>query len=511
MKKAGKVFLAGSGPGDEKLITVAAAEALSLADAVIYDNLINERLLDLYCGGQCEKIYVGKSGASHTMEQEDINRLIVDKARQYGIVVRLKGGDPFIFGRGGEEALALRAAGIEYEIICGISSAYAVPAYAGIPVTHRGLSASVAFITGHEDPTKEKSDIHWDKLATGVQTLVFLMGVKNIPLIMTKLMENGRDGATPVAVINNGTYPAQRSVTGTIATIAGIVEREGITPPSIVVVGDVVSLKDRLDWFEKKPLFGRTIIVTRSRAQASVLVEKLAALGAGVIELPSISIAPVEDPSDIIGCINAIEDYDWIVFTSTNGVDHFFNHLRSGGGDFRKLHRNRICAIGPATAGALEKRGITPDLIPEKFESSQVVREMESRGEIRGRSFLLPRADIAPEAMREDLLRRGARKVDDVPVYRTVPVNYSVDSAIADLDPEAVDLVTFTSSSTVRNFRSIVMQKGNDGFLKIPCAAIGPVTATTARDEGFTVAIEAGEYTIDGLVEAVCAYFSVKK
>jgi len=509
MKTAGKVYLVGSGPGDEKLITVGAAEALKKADAVIYDNLINEKLLDLYCSGDCEKIYVGKSGAQHTLEQDEINRLIVRKAEEYRTVVRLKGGDPFIFGRGGEEALFLRGYGIDYEVICGISSAYAVPAYAGIPVTHRGYSSSVAFITGHEDPTKEKSDINWEKLATGVQTLVFLMGVKNIPMIMKKLTQYGRDKTTPVAVINNGTYPSQKSVVGTIETIGEDVKNAGITPPSIVVVGEVVSLKKDLEWFERKPLFGKNIIVTRSRDQASVLVDKLADLGAGVIELPAIRILPVEDPSRIMNSIGIIGKYDWIIFTSVNGADQFLKHLRKAGFDSRKLHGNKICAIGPATAQALESRGIVPDLVPQKFVSSDVIRELEERGEISGKSFLLPRADIAPETMSEELLGHGATKVDDIAVYRTVPVDYTADDTVLSaVDPEKIDMVTFTSSSTVRNFKSLAEKTGFSRLKTVPCAAIGPVTAETALSEGFSVALVADEYTIDGLVKAILTHFT---
>ncbi|MBN1534969.1 MAG: uroporphyrinogen-III C-methyltransferase [Spirochaetes bacterium] len=504
MKQSGKVYLVGSGPGDERLITVGAVEALRRADVVIYDNLINESLLGLYCSRECELLYVGKSGKEHTLEQDEINELIVAKARSHEVVVRLKGGDPFIFGRGGEEAMHLRSHGIDYEVICGISSAYAVPAYAGIPVTHRGYSSSVAFITGHEDPTKDKSDINWEKLATGVQTLVFLMGVKNIPLIMEQLTKHGRDRSTPVAVIQNGTYPAQKTVTGTVATIAEIVTREKIAPPSIVVVGEVVSLREELNWFETRPLFGRTIVVTRSRDQASVLVEKLRALGAGVMEMPAILIEGPEDPAALEDCIRGIGRYQWIIFTSANGVTHFFARLTALGLDARALAERRICAIGPATAAALESRGIRPDHMPAKFVSTEVVRELSELGEVAGKSFLLPRADIAPDTMREDLLALGASRVDDIAAYRTVAVEYGGANPLAEAGD--IDLVTFTSSSTVRNFMRAVRETPH--LKGIPCVAIGPVTAEAARREGCNVVAVADEYTIDGLVAAVLRHLA---
>ncbi len=509
MNKYGRVYLIGSGPGDEKLITVGAAEALGRADVVIYDNLINESILDLYCSPRCERLYVGKSGSSHTLEQDEINELIAEKAKTGATVARLKGGDPFIFGRGGEEAMHLRRNGIEYDVICGISSAYAVPAYAGIPVTHRGYSSSVAFITGHEDPTKEKSDIDWSKLSTGVQTLVFLMGVKNLSAIMARLAENGRSPDTPVAVIRNGTYPGQRTVTGTVETIAEIAEREKIAPPSIVVVGDVVSLRDELGWFESKPLFGKTILVTRSREQASVLSAKLKDLGAGVIEMPAIRIEPLEDTSVLDTAIGEIEKYDWILFTSANGVDHFFVRLRALELDARRLAGRKICAIGPATASALEIRNIIPDLVPKKFISTDIVKELSAIGEVKDRTFLLPRADIAPEVMREELIALGARLADDIAAYRTVGTEYSAaENPLMGDRIGPVDLVTFTSSSTVTNF--LRASDGIGPLEGVPCAAIGPVTAETAVKGGCNVVTVAREYTIDGLVEAILEYFGKK-
>jgi uroporphyrinogen III methyltransferase / synthase len=508
MKQYGRVYLVGSGPGDVRLITVGAAEALGKADVVIYDNLINESLLELHCQVGCERIFVGKSGKEHTLEQEEINELIVEKAKSHSVVVRLKGGDPFIFGRGGEEAMHLRRHGIDFEVICGISSAYAVPAYAGIPVTHRGYSSSVAFITGHEDPTKDKSDINWEKLSTGVQTLVFLMGVKNIPMIMEQLALHGRSIDTPVAVIRRGTYPSQKTVTGTIGTIADIVKREKIAPPSIVVVGEVVSLRKELGWFETRPLFGKTVVVTRSRDQASVLVEKLRDLGAGVIEMPAIRIEEPADAAPLEASIRGIGRYGWIIFTSANGVERFFARMMSLGLDSRALSGKKVCAIGPATASALESKGIRPDHVPAKFISTEVVRELSEMNEVKGKAFLLPRADIAPDNMRKDLLALGASSVDDIAAYRTMPVEYDAGTNPLSEDAGKIDLVTFTSTSTVKNF----MRAARDipSIKETPCAAIGPVTADTARSEGFNVVTVADEYTIDGLVEAVMRYFGGK-
>lgn len=504
MKGKGKVYLVGAGPGDFGLLTIRAKELLEQCDVLIYDNLVNERIAAIAAKPHCEKIYVGKSGASHTMEQDDINKLIVDKALSGCMVVRLKGGDPYIFGRGGEEALMCHEHGVSFEVVNGISSAYAVPNYAGIPVTNRGLSSSVAFITGHEDPTKMESDIKWDKLSTGVQTLVFLMGVKNLPLIIKKLTENGLADSTPAAVIQNGCLPQQRSVSGTLADITDKVRESGIKPPSIIIVGQVVSLREQLNWFERRPLFGKTIVVTRSREQASELTARLTDLGARVIETPVIKIMPAENGSAFTEIFNKISSYDWIILTSANGVDHFFARLSENGLDARSLSSASICAIGPATAERLSRFGIRADLVPRKFISRDILRELAERGEIKGKSFLLPRADIAPREFGEELLRGGAALVDDVPLYRTVEEDLSDRPAQLELlRTGAFDLVTFTSSSTVQNFDRLLRKHGIEGKQGIHCAAIGPVTADTARELGYSVEISAEEHTIEGLVTAI--------
>ena len=502
------VFIVGAGPGDFGLLTLRAKELIEKCDILIYDNLVNPHIVSL-AKESCERIYAGKSGSSHTMEQDEINSLIAEKAALGKTVVRLKGGDPFIFGRGGEEALFLHDKGIRFEIVCGVSSAYAVPAYAGIPVTQRGLASSVAFITGHEDPSKETSDIRWDRLATGVQTLVFLMGVKNLPFIAEQLIKNGRDKNTPAAVIQNGTFSSQRTVAGTLENIFDRASKENITPPSIIVVGDVVSLREKIGWFETRPLFGRTIVVTRAREQASILVQKLMSLGAGVIELPTIKIMPPADVASIRAAIKDINSYNWIIFTSVNGVSYFFKYLTQMEYDARILRGIKICAIGPATADKLREYFIKPDFVPERFTSADVVQDLEELNEIKNKSFLLPRADIAPDELRESLLARGAALVDDLAVYRTVEQDIADDAPLVSLmKNHEYDMVTFTSSSTAMNFKKLLDRLEIPVSEKIKCAAIGPVTAKTLKEIGFNADIVAEEFTIDGLVKIVIKYFS---
>jgi uroporphyrinogen III methyltransferase/synthase len=504
----GTVYLVGAGPGDPGLLTLRARDLLERCDACVYDNLVNTRIMDEFTRPACERIYVGKSGAAHTMEQEDINRLMVSKARENKCVVRLKGGDPYIFGRGGEEALFLAESGIPFEVVSGVSSAYAAPAYAGIPVTHRGYSSSVAFITGHEDPAKLESDIKWDKLATGVQTLVFLMGVKNLPLIIEMLVRHGAPPSTPAAVIENGCGPLQRTVAGTLADITERVSDAKIVPPSIIVVGGVVELRERINWYESRPLFGKTVIVTRSREQASALSARLEELGANVVEVPAIRIAPPDDTTVVRACIEKIAAYDWIVFTSVNGVSYFFKYLYEMGFDSRKLSGAKICAIGPATAGELVRMGVRPELVPEKYVSRDIAESLIRMGEVDGKSFLLPRADIAPKTLSVALTEAGAKTVDDLVIYRTVEEDLSDrNNVLESLSGSKLDLVTFTSSSTVQNFERILQRYAPDQKKALACAAIGPVTADKARELGFRVEAVAEVHTIEGLVKAILGFY----
>jgi len=505
--KENTVYLVGAGPGDFGLFTVKSVELVKKADILIYDNLVNRRILD-YCSSDCEQIYVGKQSSNHAMKQEDINKLLVKKGKEFKSVVRLKGGDPYIFGRGGEEAIELRENNVNFEVINGISSAYSVPTCAGIPVTQRGVAASVSFITGHEDPTKNKSDINWESLSFATQTLVFLMGVKNLPNIVEQLTKYGRKKTTPVAIIQKGTYPTQKTVVGTLETIIEIANKNNIKPPSIIVVGDVVNYREKVNWFEKRPLFGKSIIVTRAREQASKVVLELEDLGANVIEMPVIKIAQISDYSTLDDEIENIKKYNWIIFTSVNGVIHFFKRLNEIKLDTRHLANSKICAIGTATNDELKKYGLVADLIPKRFISDEIAKQLKEDNEIEEKSFLLPRADIAPDNLPETLRQNGASIVSDIPVYKTIEddtVNNSEYSEI--LEKISYDLVTFTSSSTVKNFAKILDKLNIKISDEIKCAAIGPVTEKTAKELGFNVVFTAKEHTISGLVNSTQDFF----
>jgi uroporphyrinogen III methyltransferase/synthase len=498
------VYLVGAGPGDPGLITAKGLECIAKADVIVYDRLASPKLL---AGARpdVEMVYVGKASDRHTMEQDQINKLLVEKAKEGKVITRLKGGDPLIFGRGGEEALALAEEGIAFEFVPGISAGYACPAYAGIPVTHRGVSSSVALVTGHEDPTKEDSDIAWDRLATGVGTIVFYMGVKNLPLIVEQLTKHGRPADTPVALIMWGCTGRQKTVTGTLADIIDIAEAEHVKPPSLIVVGEVVSLRDRLSWWEKLPLFGQTIIVTRSRTQASDLVVTLEELGAAVVEFPTIKIVPPDSYEPLDGAMARLDTYDWLIVTSANTVDYLWERLREAGKDARALGHLQVAAIGPATAAKLASMGIIADYIPKEYRAEGIIAGFEERG-IAGKRYLLPRALQAREILPDTLRECGAAVVDVVPAYQTVP-DESSGSAIREmLAAREANMVTFTSSSTVKNFVKLVGEDAPQLMNGTAAIAIGPVTAKTARELGLTVAAESSEYTIPGLVKAVLEY-----
>jgi uroporphyrinogen III methyltransferase/synthase len=504
----GKVYLVGSGPGDPGLLTLKAKACIEKADVVIYDYLANAVFLD-YAKKDAERIYVGKEGGRHTMGQNEINRLIVEKAREGLEVVRLKGGDPFIFGRGGEEAQELVKAGIPFEVIPGVTSAIAVPAYAGIPLTHRDFTATVAFVTGHEDPTKEESNIAWEKISTGIGTLVFLMGVGNLSKIAASLMEHGRSSDTPVAVIRAGTVPEQRTVTGTLGTIADIAQGAKLRPPAVIVVGDVVSLRKDLNWFEQKPLFGKRIVVTRTREQASDFVALLSELGAECVEFPTIEVIPPPSWKELDRAIKNLETYQWLVFTSVNGVRHFFDRLEHAGLDARTLKGVRVAAIGPKTADAIRAKGVNPDLVPQEYRAEAVVEAFGKQG-VKGVRILLPRAADAREVLPQELEKMGAR-VEVVEAYRTVKPQGRKDEIKAMLEKGDIHMVTFTSSSTVSNFMDM-FQEESDQLLKwmktVTVACIGPVTAKTAQDRGLSARITPSDYTIEALAKAIVDYFT---
>jgi uroporphyrinogen III methyltransferase/synthase len=447
-------------------------------------------------------IYVGKKGGDHTLAQDKINDLIIEKARQGLSVTRLKGGDPFIFGRGGEEAEELVDAGIEFEIVPGVTSAIAAPAYAGIPLTHRSFTPTVAFVTGHEDPTKTESGIDWKSLAKGIGTVVFLMGVKNLPLITRKLIENGRPENTPVALIRWGTTTDQQVVSGTLLTIVDEVNRVGLKPPSIIVVGEVVKLRDRLKWFENRPLLGKCIIVTRAREQASDLVKKLSDLGARCIEFPTIAVAPPDDFKPLDRAIERISSYDWLIFTSVNGVRFFFDRLLAQNKDVRCLGHIKTACIGPATAGRLMDYGLRSDIVPESYVAEAVVAAFEKKN-VSGKKVLLPRAELARPVLPVQLRKMGA-EVDEITAYRTVLEGHNAGALKQYLKEKTADMVTFTSSSTVNNFKALLPEGSLKELMEgVTVACIGPITAQTAEKMGFTVDIVANEYTIDGLCDAI--------
>jgi uroporphyrinogen III methyltransferase/synthase len=479
------VFLVGAGPGDPGLLTRRGAELLAGADVVVYDRLAHPALLDL-APTAAERIDVGKAPGRVAMDQDAINAVLVDRGRQGRAVVRLKGGDPFVFGRGGEEAEALAAVGIPFEVVPGITSAIAAPAYAGIPVTHRGLSTHFTVVTGHEDPAKGRTDTDWKSLARAGGTLVILMGAGHAGEIAQRLVRGGRRPDTPVAAVRWGTRPEQRTVRGTLATIGSL----GIASPSAIIVGPVAALD--LAWFETRPLFGRTVVVTRAREQASALRARLERLGATVLELPTIAVAPVDF------ALPRIADYEWLVLTSANGVRALFEDgLDPAGLDARALAPVKVAAIGPGTAAALGARGIRPDLVPERFVAESLLEAFPDPAGPAAR-VLLARAEQARDVLPEGLAARGYR-VDVLPVYRTDPAAPDP-SDVAAVAGGTVDAITFTSSSTVANFCDAV------GPLPEPqplVASIGPVTSETARARGLQVGVEADPHTVDGLVDAL--------
>ena len=497
----GKVYLVGAGPGDPGLFTVKGVECLRQADVVLYDRLIDPRLLQ-HARPDAEAIYVGKSARNHALSQDEINALLLDKALVGKTVVRLKGGDPFVFGRGGEELEGLADAGVPFEVVPGITSAIAALAYAGIPITHREYTSSFAVVTGHEDPTKPDSSIDWAKLATATGTLVLLMGVERLNLITRQLIEHGRSPDTPIALVRWGTWTQQESIEGTLGDIRQRLEGRDFRPPAVIVVGEVVGLRDRLRWFDKRLLFGKRVLVTRAREQASQLAEQLAGLGAQPIEAPAIEIREPEDFGPLDRAIEDLVSYDWVVFTSVNGVESCFRRLAAAGLDARAFAGVEVAAVGPATARALQERGIVPDYLPERFLTAAVAEGLAER-DVAGARVLLPRTDLVGEDLAAALMTRGAL-VDQVVAYRT---------AQAPLDPEIrvllaagkIDIVTFTSSSTVRNL--VQALEGEVSLLQgATVASIGPITSRTAREHGLAVDVEAAEHTVPGLVQAIVNY-----
>lgn len=507
--KMGFVSLVGAGPGDPGLLTLRGLECLRRAEVVIYDHLVNERLLG-YVPAGAELIYAGKRGGQHALEQEEIAALLFDRAKKGKRVVRLKGGDPFLFGRGGEEAEDLVSSGVPFEVVPGVTSAIAVPAYAGIPLTHRRYTSTVGFITGHEEASRKDSRIAWDKIATGLGTLVFLMGYGQLKSITAMLMREGRDPKTPVALIRWGTTPSQETLVGTLKDIAQRAEEAHFAPPVIIVAGEVVRLRSALNWFERRSLFGKRILVTRAREQASFLIKLLEAEGAEAIPLPVIKIQPLADYQKLDRAVAEIENYDWVIFSSVHGVACFWQRLRKMGKDARALKGIRLVAIGPVTAAAMQGHGLEPDLIPLEFRAEAILESMQKE-DLRGKRILLPRAAKARDLLPKELRQRGA-KVQVVETYRTVRAAGDFRGIRERLRRGEIDVITFTSSSTVQHFMEGMGKKGIDSLAKRPfIACIGPITAATAKEYGLKVAIQPQEYTIPSLVKAISSHFEKRE
>lgn len=509
-----KVYLVGAGPGDPGLITVRGRTLLDHAEVVVYDYLANAQLLN-FCRPDAEIIYAGKKAASHSMTQEQINALLVEKGKTGKVVVRLKGGDPFVFGRGGEECEALRAAGVAFEVVPGITAAIGATAYAGIPITHRDFNSSFTLITGHEkeetykdDEARQRepgtaSDVDWASLAK-LPCIVFYMGVKALPRIAAKLIEHGMSPDMPAASIRWGTRPRQRTVTGTLATLAKNVADANLQPPAITIVGKVVSLRPIMNWFETRPLFGQTIVVTRTRQQASDLTARLAELGANVIEAPTIELAAPADIKQIDAALSRAGAYDWIIFTSQNGVSFTRDRLRTMGRDARVFGNAKIAAIGDATAQAIrDELCLHVDLCPDQFVAEALADALASRGQIAEKKFLMLRADIARPLLRDRLAAGGAAEVNDVPIYETRPATSLPQHLLEAIEQREVNWVTFTSSSTARNFVKLLGETYREKLAGVRIASIGPITTATLRELGLEPTIQAETFNIDGLVDSL--------
>ncbi len=502
-----RVYLIGAGPGDPGLLTCKGRDILAAADVIVYDYLAAEELLS-GTRPDAERIYVGKIAGNHAMAQGDINKLLVRKAREGKTVARLKGGDPYIFGRGGEEALELFEAGVPFEVVPGVSSAIAAPAYAGIPLTHRAFSSSLTIITGHEDPSKADSAHDWNALARSGSTLVILMGMKNLPEITKKLLLAGMPGSTPAALVNWGTTLRQRSLATTLEDLPAAAARERFANPSIIVIGHVATLREKLGWFERQPLFGKTIVVTRAREQASSSAALFSRLGARVLQFPAIRIEPLPSYEELDRAIARLSSFRWIIFTSANGVRFFKDRMDALGLDARAFAGVSLAAIGPATARALAGMGLHADFVPDSYVAESVAQGLLA-GDMTGVRVLIPRAmearDVLPKALRE-----AGASVDVVPSYRTVPSSEGKEEVLEALESGGIDCVTFGSSSTVRNFLAAVGAETMKRHPEVRLAAIGPVTAQALRDAGFEADIQPEEFTIPALVDAVCAALSAK-
>jgi len=501
----GKVFFVGAGPGEPDLITMRGKQLIDSADAVVYDALANSALLPPGARetGRPELYYVGKrGGARDSVSQHEINELLVRLAREGKRVVRLKGGDPFVFGRGSEEAQSMNDSSIEFEIVPGITAGIAAPMYAGIPVTHRGLSTSVTFVTGHEDPAKPHTQTNWSALAKSGGTIVLYMGVKTLSAITRALIDGGMPPEVPAAAIQWGTHPKQRTVVATLETIADKAVEKNIASPSIIIIGWSVVLRDELNWFEQRPLFGKRIVVTRATQQAQALSEKLRELGADVIEMPATQVARL-DLAPLRAAVRDLSAYQWLILTSQNAVSIFWEQLLGERRDARALAGLRIAAVGPATAGALLEHGIAVDVIPERFVAEGLLEKMRERDDVSGKRVLYVTAEGARDVLPRGLEELGAEVVV-LECYRSILDGEGAARLARAIEAGKVDLATFTSGSAVRGYVEAV---GEDLAARIPAASMGPQTTQALRDAGIEARIEARESTIDGLVSAVLGAF----
>ena len=499
---SGKVYLIGAGPGDPELITLKAIYCLESVECVIYDYLVNQELLT-HCKKGTEKIYVGKKSGQDHITQKEINDLVIQRAHAGKSVARLKGGDPFIFGRGGEEAEALAKTGIQFEIVPGISAGSAGPTYAGIPLTHRNLSHTVAFVTAHQDPTQETSNIDWDQLPQNYETLVFFMGTKNLPDVVKQLVRHGKSQRTPIALIRWGTYLTQQVITGTLETI--VEQAQNVSPPTIIVVGNVVKLRNQLRWFDNRPLFGKKIVITRPHQQSVKLKRELRRLGADVISFPTVE---VQRPGSWLALDRAIEKiraYHWLIFTSVHGVKYFFDRYFSIVSDIRELKGIKIAAIGPSTAKALQAFNLSIDIIPNEYCAEGLLESFKEKT-LKGMNILMPRAKVARELLPEQLRKQQAN-VDVVTVYETI----LPDSASLHLNEifysNKPDMIVFTSSSTVKNLETI-LQPWPQCLEGMAIACIGPITKKTAEERGLKVDVIPKKYITASLLESITEFFT---
>jgi len=507
-RDTGIVYLVGAGPGDPGLLTLRGGELLVMCDAIVYDALANPALLALASAVERDEPVelhdVGKrGGAADSSRQAEINALLVRLAREGKRVVRLKGGDPFVFGRGGEEAQALAAADIQFEIVPGVTAGIAAAAYAGIPVTHRGVATSVTLVTGHEDPARDASGTDWAALARAGGTIVLYMGVQTLPRIAEALIAGGLSADTPAAMVQWGTHPHQRAVVATLGTLHDTAVREKLSAPVITIIGDVVALRDEIAWFDTRPLFGKRIVVTRARSQAASLSERLAAAGASVIEMPATRIESL-DPAPLRAALGRLRDYAWIAFTSQNAVRFFWAELRAAGLDARALAGAKVAAVGPATADVLLSHGLAVDVAPDRFVAEALLDALHGRRDVKGARVLYATAEGARDTLQLGLQELGA-VVDRVDLYRSVLDGSGAEQLAVRMRNDGADLVTFTSASSVTNFVDAV---GVDVAREAPAASIGPVTTQAARAAGLDVVVEASESTIPGLVSAIVDHFA---